>query len=158
MSKPGLIHADDLNDGDPSIQGRTVRVMFVESKYNYQTTINGTRDEIANYFVGAKLNVSNGEEIIRTPHRLEFLPETEDGQTIAYTLPSSKCILYRGYNIVHNPPAIPIRSCDWQYAHNGYDGPEDGRCGSAASLEDAKQYIDELIDDELLAKNIGSDL
>jgi hypothetical protein len=52
---------------------------------------------------------------------------------------------YRGYVITYDPPAIPIRHWDWQYAHEAYDGPEDGRCGAAASLEDAKQQIDDLV-------------
>jgi excisionase family DNA binding protein len=55
---------------------------------------------------------------------------------------------YRGYTITHNPPPIPMRNCDYQFAHNEYDGPEDRRCGAAPSLDYAKAEIDEQIDDE----------
>ena len=54
---------------------------------------------------------------------------------------------YRGYHIEFKPPPIPSRSHDWQYAADGYDGaPDSGdkRCGSAATLEQAKTEIDEL--------------
>lgn len=162
MSKPGLVHEADVNDGDPLIVGRTVRVLFSDSKYNYQTTINGTRDEIANYFCGAKLNVSNSEEVIRTPNRLEFISESEDGQTIAYSLPSQKVLLYRGYEIEYVAPPIGTRAFDWQFTAVSYDGPEDDRCGSAASLEEVKTRIDEWIEDALFEEEklqrIGSDL
>lgn len=55
--------------------------------------------------------------------------------------------VYRGYRIHYDPPPIPIRSCDWQFFHEDYDGPEDGRCGFAGSLADAKAEIDMLEDD-----------
>ena len=55
---------------------------------------------------------------------------------------------YRGYTITYNPPPIPIRTCDWQFVHDSYDGPEDGRCGTAQSLAYAKELIDEWEDDE----------
>ena len=143
---------------DPHEALRHIRVIFVNPKYNFETSINGTRDDVANYYVGSRLNVgAYPTEIMKTPIRLEFIPQDASQPIVRYELPSHKCILYRGYNIIHDPPAIPIRSCDWQYAHNGYDGPEDGRCGSAASLEDAKEYIDELILDERILQNIGSD-
>lgn len=60
---------------------------------------------------------------------------------------------YRGYTIEYRPPPIPLRDCDWEYVHQDYDGgpwdsygpPMDDRCGWAASLEDAKRAVDELI-------------
>ena len=57
---------------------------------------------------------------------------------------------YRGYAIQYDPPPIPSRACDWQYAADGYDGAPDGgdtRYGFASSLEDAKRQIDMLCDD-----------
>jgi hypothetical protein len=54
---------------------------------------------------------------------------------------------YRGYVIVNDPPPIPSRDHDWQFAHEDYDGPEDNRCGTAPSLEAAKAEIDEQIND-----------
>jgi hypothetical protein len=57
-------------------------------------------------------------------------------------------IEYRGYTIVHDPKPIPIRTKDWDYVHNEYDGPGDNRCGSTDSLESAKAAIDELYEDE----------
>ncbi|HEY9219508.1 MAG TPA: hypothetical protein VIO94_15785 [Phenylobacterium sp.] len=52
---------------------------------------------------------------------------------------------YRGWWIDYDPPPIPTRNCDWQFWHDDFDGAPDGndnRCGSAASLEDAKAEID----------------
>ena len=57
---------------------------------------------------------------------------------------------YRGFTIEYNPPPIPVRCCDWQFWHDDYDGAEDAndnRCGSAASLEDAKLEIDMILED-----------
>lgn len=53
-------------------------------------------------------------------------------------------IPYRNFLIHHEPPPIPYRGADWQFRHKDYDGPEDGRCGTAPSLEEAKARIDEL--------------
>ena len=55
---------------------------------------------------------------------------------------------YRGYEIEYDPPGIPIRAFDWRFHHKAYDGPEDGRCGTAYSLEYAQQQIDEIIEEE----------
>ena len=54
---------------------------------------------------------------------------------------------YRGYRIEYDPPPIPIRTCDWAWSHDGYDGPGDFRCGHSGSLEQAKADIDEQIAD-----------
>lgn len=48
---------------------------------------------------------------------------------------------YLGFVIVNNPSPTPIRSCDWQFWHESYDGPEDWRCGTAATLDDAKAAV-----------------
>jgi len=43
---------------------------------------------------------------------------------------------YRGYTITHNPKPIPLRSFDWDFAHDDYDGAvdsKDDRCGSVGS-------------------------
>ena len=50
--------------------------------------------------------------------------------------------LYRGFVISYYAPPIPIRTCDWQWVHEDYDGPEDNRCGHAASREAAKADVD----------------
>ena len=143
MSDQGIIWEEDAKS-DPSIQGRTVRVRFVESKYNFQTTINGTRDEIANYYCGAKLNVENyPNEVLRTPRRLDFLPDSEDGQTVSYDLPDSKRRLYRGYTIEGN-------GYGYAFASTGIDGAEDsndGRYGHCQSVAECKRVIDEQIAD-----------
>ena len=52
---------------------------------------------------------------------------------------------YRNYNISYDPPPVPTRAWDYQFAHVDYDGPGDNRCGTAPSLEDAKRQIDEII-------------
>jgi hypothetical protein len=71
-------------------------------------------------------------------------------------------ILYRGYHIRHDPPPIPIRTCDWQWYHEDYDPtplhsygpPSDDRSGASASLDDAKADID----DQIAEVSRGSDL
>jgi hypothetical protein len=55
---------------------------------------------------------------------------------------------YRGYVISYDPPPIPYRGGDFQFHHVDYDGPEDRRCGTAGSLADAHERIDEIEDDE----------
>ena len=60
-------------------------------------------------------------------------------------------IHYRGYAIEYDPPPIPVRCCDWRFAADGFDGApdsKDARSGSAETLEDAKEQIDTLIDEE----------
>ena len=56
--------------------------------------------------------------------------------------------IYRGYHIRFDPPPIPVRSCDWSWHHDDFDGAPDGndnRYGHSASLEEAKAAIDEQI-------------
>lgn len=49
---------------------------------------------------------------------------------------------YRGYVITREPPPIPLRDHDWRFAHRDYEGPEDWRCGTAATLDECFQAID----------------
>lgn len=48
--------------------------------------------------------------------------------------------------ITYDPPPIPIRTCDWQFVHDAYDGPGSQRVlsGSAASVQDALVQIAEI--------------
>lgn len=88
-TQPGIIDHDDMHDGDPSIAMRTIRVMFHEERFNYQTQINGKRSEIGGYFRGARLNVSGHSgagEVIRTPWKIQFVPESEDQPTVVMFL------------------------------------------------------------------------
>lgn len=57
---------------------------------------------------------------------------------------------YRNWQITYDPPPIPVRNCDWQFWHEDYDGPEDNRCGYAASLADAKAEIDAIEDEAIV--------
>lgn len=57
---------------------------------------------------------------------------------------------YRGYTITYNPPPIPVRSFDYEWVHDDYDGADDGndrRCGHSESVEAAKAAIDEQIEE-----------
>lgn len=54
---------------------------------------------------------------------------------------------YRSFRIEYDPPPIPDRNHDWQWAHQDYDGPGDSRCGTSSSLEASKVAIDEWYDD-----------
>jgi hypothetical protein len=81
----------DHNDvpSDPEILMRSIRVIFRESRFNYQTQINGTRKRIGEYFRGAQIDVTrnpDGEEIIRTPWKLEFISDVETDATIVMFL------------------------------------------------------------------------
>ena len=56
-------------------------------------------------------------------------------------------IKYQGYTITYDPPPIPLRSFDWQFAHDGYDGAPDShdiRFGSGPTAEDCQSQIDDL--------------
>jgi len=54
---------------------------------------------------------------------------------------------YRGCNIWFDPLPIPIRTMDWHWAHDGYDGPGDPRHGDGRSYEACVEHIDEVMDD-----------
>jgi hypothetical protein len=56
---------------------------------------------------------------------------------------------YRGYviEVLAYKPPIPTPWPLFEYVHKNYDGPGDGRCGVAESLEDAMREIDELEDE-----------
>jgi hypothetical protein len=61
---------------------------------------------------------------------------------------------YRGYNITYWRKPIPTAAWDYDFAHEDYDGaPDSGdhRCGNAASVEEAREMIDEQIEDEVYA-------
>ena len=57
-------------------------------------------------------------------------------------------MIYRGWFIQWDPPPIPDRNHDWQYWHKNYDGPGDGRIGSVASEQAAREAIDEEEDEK----------
>lgn len=56
-------------------------------------------------------------------------------------------MIYRDFEIYYNPPPIPIRGVDYQFAHVDYDGPEDRRIGMARNIDAAKAAIDEMIEE-----------
>jgi len=56
---------------------------------------------------------------------------------------------YKDYFIFHNPKPIPVRGVDWDWVHIDFDGAIDSndfRSGVGASLEDCKNEIDMLED------------
>lgn len=55
---------------------------------------------------------------------------------------------YRDFEITNICPPIPTRSCDWEFAHVEYDGPEDNRIGHGPTVEDCKRQIDEWYEEE----------
>lgn len=60
-------------------------------------------------------------------------------------------VSYRGWWIDYDPPPIPVRTCDWQFWHDDFDGApdaNDNRYGSAGSLDAAKAEIDDREDDQ----------
>lgn len=63
---------------------------------------------------------------------------------------SRDCIPYGRWWIKFDPPPIPVRSCDWQFWHDDYDGAPDAgdaRRGTAGSLAEACELIDEWEDE-----------
>ena len=54
---------------------------------------------------------------------------------------------HRDHIIWHNPKPIPTRVLDWDWCHQDFDGPGDEREGHAATLEAAKEAIDEMIEE-----------
>lgn len=52
--------------------------------------------------------------------------------------------IYRGYHFNFWAKPIPVRDHDYEFAHDGYDGPGDDRCGTGASIADCCRQIDEL--------------
>jgi hypothetical protein len=64
--------------------------------------------------------------------------------------------------IVYDQPPIPIRSSDWQFVHEDYDGapnepggpPADNRCGTGPTMESCIERIKE-IEEELEAPNLN---
>ncbi len=51
-------------------------------------------------------------------------------------------VRYRNFIINYDPPPIPVRDHDYHWVHEDYDGPEDSRLGSSASLKAAFAEID----------------
>lgn len=75
---------------DPHIKMRTVRVMFADPSYNYETSINGTRAEIARYF-DTTLNMASGEQDdMQKPIRIEFLNSNGFAMTAVMLADSSQ--------------------------------------------------------------------
>jgi len=56
--------------------------------------------------------------------------------------PGPPAISYRNYRIQRNPYMWLNDQFIW--SHRDYSGPGDRRCGTAASIEEAKELIDEL--------------
>ena len=55
-----------------------------------------------------------------------------------------KDIEHKKWTITYNPKPILLRTNDYDVVHNDYDGPEDDRCFTAASIDDAISTIDEI--------------
>lgn len=50
---------------------------------------------------------------------------------------------YGHWHIEYAPPPIPTHQFDYSFWHDGFDGPEDNRCGHAESVIDAMTQINE---------------
>lgn len=54
---------------------------------------------------------------------------------------------YGSWRIYFDPPPIPIRTLDWTYVHDDYDGAEDSgdrRCGYAPDIATCIVEINEI--------------
>ena len=85
-----ILYESELPEGskDLSLKIRTVQVRFAdtERKYNYSTEINGTRKEITEHF-NRPLNFGVEDDDIRTPVRLQFLPDDDSPDSITIIVP-----------------------------------------------------------------------
>jgi len=79
------------------------------------------------------------------PERLEHL-ERQRAEAAG-----RRAALYRGaWHIWFDPPPIPIRSMDWHFMHDDFDGADDSmdnRCGHAPTAEACRAAIDEIEDE-----------
>lgn len=76
-----------MSSTDPHIHMRHIRVCFAHSRYDYETSINGTRADIVRYFSRGPLNVGIGDaDDLQTPIRVEFISGDGSGDTIAVHL------------------------------------------------------------------------
>ncbi len=70
---------------DQHISMRSIRVVFADQCYNFETKISGTRRSIVAYYsrrdVVVWCPVTNREQLLQ-PMRIEFLPQNDSGQTI----------------------------------------------------------------------------
>ncbi len=60
-------------------------------------------------------------------------------------------VTYLGYQIYWQPKSIPSSAHDWNWEAIDYDGPEDGRAGTGASIEDCIEQIQDLEDERFEA-------
>jgi hypothetical protein len=62
---------------DPSIQMRSIRLEFDNPEHNYCTNINGTREEIGNYFRQGPVDVgAHPHENMQPIRRIVFLDQS----------------------------------------------------------------------------------
>lgn len=61
-----------------------------------------------------------------------------------------KPVEYKGFSITHEPKPIPTKTMDYDWIHPDYDGADGGNglCGNGQSVEDCKEQIDELLDEQ----------
>lgn len=63
---------------------------------------------------------------------------------------SDEATRYGPWTIYFDPPPIPVRSFDWCFVHEDYDGAPDGcdnRGGAVATFADALNACDEIEDE-----------
>ena len=61
-------------------------------------------------------------------------------------------VIYGKWIITYDPKPIPIRSLDYDFVHEDYDGgpeysydlPADNRCGNGKSVEDCSEQINDI--------------
>lgn len=121
---------------DPHLTMRHIRVCFAHSRYDYETSINGTRASILQYFSRGPLNVGiNGEDDLQYPTKIEFLPADGSGEVISEPIAKRYTNRERIYH-----------DCRW-IGDVAQFGPDDWRCSAAAgdptfpSREDAIHHL-----------------
>lgn len=56
---------------------------------------------------------------------------------------------YRDFKVYFDPPPIPVRTMDWHFEHDDFDGAPDAhdpRAGHGSSAADCVRQIDEMMD------------
>jgi len=85
----------------------------------------------------AMMNCGQGEDMCSNCYEAQGIQSAKDEVAIAE-------IKALGYDIVYNPPPIPMRNCDWQFCHEDYDGPGDFRCGCGSCPEMCLERVREM--------------
>lgn len=136
-------------EGEPVVVSEYEKPDFVKPYYDYE----GTSYQYDDYGQAlSKINEIMNEEEESMRRWEDVTKGSWVDKNCRFAQAGTDARRYRGYTIRYNPPPIPSRGSDWEFVHDDYDGapdepggrPTDARAGTAGSLEEAKEMIDEI--------------